>query len=204
MSKKKKRSKKSNKKSSQKLLFLRYLKPLLIIIGVLFILFSWEISKKNNQFKKPNQHKVVHDKYAKLKTSLPGNWSIMKPTPERVELKIVKNSSTSTLKPSIVLIKNTISDKDYAHYTDQLIKGAQATLNTLTFTEDITSQKKGFFERDLTGYYYNGDKQIIVKDTIYIKSTVLYMISAAYDVNEEKIPEEVQIIFKEIEKTFLY
>ncbi|HLL61085.1 MAG TPA: hypothetical protein VK338_05180 [Candidatus Nitrosocosmicus sp.] len=130
---------------------------------------------------------------------LPLGWEITQPE-AGISYKFVKNTNTDVT-PTIVLIRTVANMSDPEKYVNTLLEGTKSALPNLILVTNKTTPVEGYYLRELSGSYNNGQNQVQIQQRIYIRNNQVTTLTASYvDVQGSTTPEVTQIFNSLFEK----
>jgi hypothetical protein len=112
-------------------------------------------------------------------SGLPEGWQ--EETSPGNMIKLVKQSGSDSIKPTIVLIKSKREGSlDYRTYVNRLLSGAKSAIPSLKIIQNETLSDTSPYTRFLKGSYLNNRQQINILQQITIQDDKVFTLTASY------------------------
>ncbi len=167
-----------------------FLKMVSIIFGILLFLVACAYIYKWTTGDTKSSQKV---RVEKENTQIPKGWTKVEGTSDQVKY---EKKIEDGIKPTVVLIQSESTITSPAEYTDKLIAGTRSAIPSLVLEDDNTSTEGSYFKRMISGYYYSGNDQIYIKQTLLINGNRVKTITASYNAPSEELDKEIDQLFK--------
>jgi len=165
-------------------------KILLVVFVILAYIF---ITNPNVDVKTPDFFGAKISPTPTVDNWLPKDWTQTESSDTKL---ILEKKVVLGLTPQIVWERSEKkSETEFESYTNTLVAGARSAIPTLRYTSD-NFVEGDLNQRELTGYYYNQGKKILLSQRIYQKSENIYTLTASYADSESET--EVNSIFDKI------